>query len=855
MRYFKFILILAFTYILASAQKVDEPFEYFAFPTTVIGTKDCKSAFEITPEGYIFSGRAELAFLWGDDKEPLEKREKTLYKGWLPIAQWSVQKDSFALSFEAFADNPFLYEDNSIAFVQVKVKNEGRKRGSGIFWVGIRFAGVGHRVAKENFSPDFKYEYFNGLVYRNGKLLCLLPPADIVQKMEAKRENDFALLLGYILNLSPNEEKRFKFEMLLYPAEPERVGDFQLDLDKARERVIAFWEDLLKKGAWLEVPEKKVVDTYRSNLVYLFIAREKSGDDYIQKVNKFQYDAFWIRDGAFMVRAMDVWGFPFEAERSALYFLKYQRPDGLFISQEGQLDGWGQTLWTFGQHFRLTQDKIFARKVYPAVKKAMNWLIQTREETKKQVGLGRGLLPPTNPHDNENVYGHIIGNDFWAYQGVLEAINIARALGENRDAEVFAREAEDYKRYILENLEEATSKTNGYIPPSLEGGGFDWANLKSVYPCRVLDPWDSKVTATIKKVREQNFNEGLMTYAGRDNLHGYIGIDVPQTELIRGEKEKVLDAFYSLLLHTTATNAGFEMCSASSRDFGTNLTPHGCFAGKFLDLLRNMLVREEGNKLHIFSCLPPAWVKEGKWISFLNAPTDFGLISLSMKILSDGAELSLRSVWMNPPEKIVIHAPVGYRFPQGESIEVPPDTKWVRLIWKKDKEIKMSYENKVREYLDYQRKEEERKKREWKEKIEKAKAKEKGNLALGKKAIASSYEPNSFPQNAVDGDDSTYWGASPYPQWLMIDLGKVEKISRILLKTYRDGERYYHYEIEVSKDGEKWEKVGEKKNNKVATSEGELYDFPSRYARFIRVNMLYNSANIGVHIVELKVFQ
>ncbi|MGB9607170.1 MAG: hypothetical protein ACPL7E_01395, partial [bacterium] len=113
MRYFKFILVFAFTYVLASAQKVDEPFEYFAFPTTVIGTKDCKSAFEITPEGYIFSGRAELAFLWGDDKEPLEKREKTLYKGWLPIVQWSVQKDSFALSFEAFADNPFLYEDNS----------------------------------------------------------------------------------------------------------------------------------------------------------------------------------------------------------------------------------------------------------------------------------------------------------------------------------------------------------------------------------------------------------------------------------------------------------------------------------------------------------------------------------------------------------------------------------------------------------------------------------------------------------------------------------------------------------------------------------------------------------------------
>jgi hypothetical protein len=854
MRNLKFFL-LSFFAILVFPQGLNEPFDYFAFPTSVVGTKDCKAAFEITPEGYLFSGRAEMAFLWGKEKEPLEKRVKTLYKGWLPIVQYSLLKGDFSLSFEFFADNPFLEEDNPVAFVDLRIKNIGKKEKSDIFWIGIRFSGAGHRIPKMDFSPNFQYEYKDGLVFRDGKLLCILPPADIVEKMEAKRESDFALLLGYNIKLPSNGERRLKFEMLLFPAPPERLEDFKIDLDKARERVVAFWENLLRKGAWLEVPEKKVVDTYRANLIYLFIAREKDGEDYIQKVNKFQYDAFWLRDGAFEVRALDAWGFPFEAERSAIYFLKYQRPDGLFISQEGQLDGWGQALWTFGQHFRLTGDKIFARKVYPAVRKAMDWLIQTRAETKKQGGLGRGLLPATHPHDNENVYGHIIGNDFWAYQGVLEAINMARELGEDKDAELFAREAEDYKKSILENLEEATKNTNGYIPPSLEGGGFDWGNLKSVYPCRVLSPWDPKVTATIKKVREQNFNEGLMTYADRDNLHGYIGIDVPQTELIRGEKEKVLDAFYSLLLHTTSTNAGFEMCSASSRDFGGNLTPHGCFAGKFLDLLRNMLVREEDNELHLFSCLPQAWIKEGQWISFLNAPTNFGLLSLSMKILPDGAELWIRSSWRKQPEKIVIHAPVGYRFPQGESIEVPPDTKWIKLLWKKEKTVSLDYEKKVREYLEYRRKEEERKEKELREKIEKARAKDRGNIALGKKVSASSYEPNSFPINAVDGDDSTYWGASPYPQWLMVDLGKVERISRILLKTFWDGERFYHYEIEVSEDGEKWVKAGEKKDDKVATPVGEAYQFVPRNARFVRVNMLYNSANIGVHIVELKIYK
>lgn len=850
-----FLILISLLASFLFAQQQCQTFEYFAFPTTVIGTKDCRSAFEVTPEGYIFTGRAEMAFLWGEKCEPIEERVKTLYEGWLPIVQYSSRKDGFLLSFTLFADSPFAYEDNPLAFADVQISNPEKKEKEGVFWVGIRFMGVGHRVAKEDFSPYSQYEYLEGYILRDGKLLCIVPRPDKVAKNLIKNPSDYALLLGYKIKLKPGETKRLVFKMLCFPAAIERWKEFDLDVDTAKQNVIFFWKSLLKKGAWLEVPEKKVVDTYRANLVYLFIAREKSGEDYIQKVNKFQYDAFWIRDGAFMVRALDVWGFPNEAERSALYFLKFQRQDGLFLSQEGQLDGWGQTLWTFGQHFRLTKDLTFLRQVYPAVKKAMEWLIRTREQTKKETGLGRGLIPATHPHDNENVYGHIIGNDFWAYQGVVEAVNMARALGYEEDAERWEVEAKSYKEHILENLREATRRTDGYIPPSLEGEGFDWANLKSVYPCRVLDPMDEMVTATIRKVREQNFNEGLMTYASIDNLHGYIGIDVPQTELIRGEKEKVLDAFYSLLLHTTSTNAGFEMCSAISRDFGGNLTPHGCFAGKFLDLLRNMLVREEDNELHLFSCLPPTWVKPGEKISLLNAPTNFGLLSISLNVLPEGGQLNIRARWSNPPARIIIHAPAGYRFPQGEKMEISPDTKYVGLIWIEEKKIKIDYAKKVEEYLQMRQREEARREREWREKIEKAKSRDRENISLGKQTFASSFEPGSFPQNAVDGDDTTYWGASPYPQWLMVDLGRIAKLSRILIKTYWDGSRFYHYEIEVSKEGKNWLKIGEKKNDYLATSEGETYIFKPVEARYIRVNMLYNSANIGVHIVELKVYK
>ncbi len=57
--------------------------------------------------------------------------------------------------------------------------------------------------------------------------------------------------------------------------------------------------------------------------------------------------------------------------------------------------------------------------------------------------------------------------------------------------------------------------------------------------------------------------------------------------------------FYALLLHTSSTHAGFEFAILpwGDRNFEDNLAPHGWFAAEYRTLLRNMLVREEGDEL------------------------------------------------------------------------------------------------------------------------------------------------------------------------------------------------------------------------------------------------------------------
>jgi hexosaminidase len=114
------------------------------------------------------------------------------------------------------------------------------------------------------------------------------------------------------------------------------------------------------------------------------------------------------------------------------------------------------------------------------------------------------------------------------------------------------------------------------------------------------------------------------------------------------------------------------------------------------------------------------------------------------------------------------------------------------------------------------------------------------------------------PKVAVDGradNVNAHWASiDGAPQWLQIDLGKVYPVDYINVITYYDGSRYYQLTAEVSVDGKTWRKVLDCSDNKIpATAAGHFATFPKADARYVRVNMLKNSANQWVHIIEVIV--
>ncbi|MCX6930631.1 MAG: hypothetical protein NT154_46610, partial [Verrucomicrobia bacterium] len=721
----------------------DQPFSYPVAPTDAIGVRDARGATEITPEGYLHTGYGELMFLLGYPPRPAAQRIRILENGYLPIIHYEYKDGPVVYAVTAFSHT--LPDDsnlqNPVNFIRVVARNLGATARTSYFGVAFRYTGAingsdgigdyrfwgptlpGSKARPGvEFDPNWKYSFQEDAALRSGKLVYLAPTnpkpylwlttRDVYTGPRTLRilPDTPLLMTQYALKLAPGATQTLIFKMPLEPFDAADAAKLSAlrsaTFEEAFRQTAAWWEKELGRGIQITLAEKKVTDTFRASQVYDMLARYRVGDDYIQTVNKFQYNAFFLRDGAYMVHAYDLAGRHDLARQCLEYFFRFQRPDGNFVSQEGQFDGWGQAMWAFGQHYKLTRDRRFAERAFPAVKKAVAWLRQARRTDPLH------LMPATNPGDAEftTVAAHITGYNFWALAGLRNAMALAVAVGTAQDAKEFQEEYDDYSRTFFGKLDEITAKTNGYMPPGVDvAGGQDWGNLLALYPEQILPPFDAKVTGTLRATRAK-YAEGLMTYAGL--LHHYLTMKNTESWTIRGEQPRALEELYAILLHTSATNAGFEFFVRpwADRDIGQNIMPHGWFAAKYIGVVRNMLMREQENELHLLSVLSPAWSGTGQMIEVQNAPSHFGPVAFQANFRENGMSMELRPRFEVTPSKVVIHLPWfvtpggarvdGKQVPVNrDRLEIPASAQRIDVTWKRNQDVAgFSYREAVEAY-------------------------------------------------------------------------------------------------------------------------------------------------------------
>jgi len=736
-----------------------DPFSYASSSTDQLSVMHSPSGAELTPEGDLYTGFGELDFFVGSERVPVRQRIRTLKDGYLPVFSHSIDHDGLHYTFTFFAASlgPAQTGADVVNFVRVTILNLSPETRSGFLTTSWRYQGeqttifatgdnrfrrpaTGKRVGDyqqpgEPFDPGSIYTIQANAFLRDGKAVYFFPTDPQPQLTASYRDyygrtapiDTPATVLPttpmataeYKLTVPPKGQRSLDFKVPLLPVAPDgssfkAIAD--ANFDDREQKVISFWTEMLARGMQIETPEAKVNDTYRTSLVNDLVSLNKVGNDYVQTINQLQYHGFYLRDSADFVRMYDSSGYPDIGRQIVDFFPNRQQPDGNFISQPGQYDGWGEAMWTYGEHYRMTHDKAFAASIYPHVQRAIEWLEQAMAADPLH------LVPSTDLRDNEYIAGHLTGYNFLALDGLESAELLAHDLGHTEDEAKDKSLEQQLRHNFMKQLDAATAKTGGYIPPALDGdpGGTDWGNLLSLTPEQQLTPFDPRVTATLHATQAR-YQEGLITYRQPNQvtyLHHYLTIKNTLTELIRGEQEQAIREFYAELLHTSSTNAGWEYSIHpwGDRDFSGNLAPHGWFAAEFRNLLRNMMLREEGSTLHLLSAVSPEWVGAGKSIHVERAATYFGSYSFNLAMPSDTTATLTLSPDFNPaytPQNIVLHLPwfleMSSIVVDGQNIEIPasgaielrPTARNVQLQWKRKPlppDMPVSYADAVERY-------------------------------------------------------------------------------------------------------------------------------------------------------------
>ena len=448
----------------------------------------------------------------------------------------------------------------------------------------------------------------------------------------------------------------------------------------AKADVAEHWNSFLARGAQFRTGVAHLDNLYRTCVVNILLMRTRypgaaadGGDLYVVKPGAGIYDNFWTRDGSYIATSLGLAGYPDENEQSLRLFWQHglkgvlaswgQQPAGFWQSPIAQWDSNGQALWALVQHFQLTRDREWLKRVYPSIRKGGLWIRYACEQMKFTNEGGErpvyyGLLPPG---EGESIASGInYSHDFWAVLGLRQAAIAAEALGETEDAKVFSESHDDLRSNLVRSVGWAFQRAGEgkYIPATpFQPGGSIWGSANALYPCGFLEPQDPMISATLDTLDSQ-MEEDVYIYA-RHVLWTYITADIAMCHLLRNELDKFYRFFNGFVAHASPTNAWVEGIRCEEKHRGTGDMPHGWAAAEYIFLHRNSLVYENGKTLELCWGVQPEWLSDGSTISAKNAPTRFGKVDLEVR--REGGKLaasfSVDGGNFPSPGKIAMHVP------------------------------------------------------------------------------------------------------------------------------------------------------------------------------------------------------
>jgi hypothetical protein len=423
--------------------------------------------------------------------------------------------------------------------------------------------------------------------------------------------------------------------------------------------------------ARLVLPDDRLATTARASVGYLLVANDRDG----AHPGPLAHDAVWTRDMAYIGLALLKAGHSDLVRRYVDVVFAGQDAAGRVPPIQGERVPWdndewdaqGQAIFLAVQYYAFTKDLEALRGWYVNVSAAADFILALRARTANaEDARVRGLLPISlSAEDLGDGEQHYYWDNWWAVAGLRQASIAALALGEADDAARWQAEADDLLATALASAVLAMGAESlddlPYLPASVEtlaNSGMARGSVPLLYPLRLVDneAWLQRAFEAYDARWLAPSNGGYVHREGQYWTYGGIELAHAYQRLGRGD---VLHRILGWTLeHQTLPNAyaWAEQVSPTTFGFTGGDMPHAWMSASFFNLLRNMLVMEDGETLRLFDGASAWWFEDGRKLGVERAPTHFGTLTMGIESRLMGVdgvwrgELTLSLAGANPPQ-------------------------------------------------------------------------------------------------------------------------------------------------------------------------------------------------------------
>ncbi len=474
--------------------------------------------------------------------------------------------------------------------------------------------------------------------------------------------------------------------------------ELALGYDGALKEAEAFWSKTPETAATFDVPEEYINQAIRRNLQFDQITADldpATGNTYVLTGAMGYGIATWATPISIALNGLlDPMGYHDLVTKYLKVFKDAQgtvippgdsfkpHPGYLGVPKPVAIVNWlpdhGAILWVMAEHGLMTADPDYIREYTPVIVKACEWIRDARKITGH--GGVEGVMPPAGASDEESRM-QVCWTDGWIYKGLSTAVRFLEKIGHPRAAE-FEAEARAYKQVFdsafraraaeMPKWKDDQGDEHTLVPYTLAkdiGWQYRWITYLDTGPMHLAFAGLLDADDPLMKDAVAWFREGPPTklYRPYPDLSGHVPSLKHEMSSWEGcyswnmfhnwqlgDREHFLEGMYSQFAGAMSQQT-YSVCESRGGQCANIFWMPAVYFARLAVI--DDQIRE--NELHLLRLVPLSWLTTDREARFENMPTEFGPVTLRVKLAANGQELrvSFSDRFRERPRRIVLHVP------------------------------------------------------------------------------------------------------------------------------------------------------------------------------------------------------